>query len=308
MPSNVRRGGSTGVWLLLVYASIVAVTTIPYAFPPNDGISASYVFGFSNRICILLILTTIAATAWLAARQELFFISAESGPARGQWWVPAAGSLLTAAITTAYFLYFHHQKAQLEATYFLDRLRMEQLGLRPYRDFRFDYGPLQLYPALWLRRLSRLSISSAYFTTWILEWTAGAALIYTVTRRFAASQAGAALAFALGLAAWLPSVVAGGLNYTPLRFFAAATAALWLHDQVQKARSPMPSFLTAALIANVLLFYSPEQGIFLAVAVLVYYGAGIVLVRNDHEVLKALAAFLGIFIAGLFFGLKMGDR
>lgn len=113
-----------------------------------------------------------------------------------------------------------------EAAYFLPRLDMMMLGLRPYRDFDYGYGPgLLLFPAA-LHRCSggSVPIDTAYIATVAGHHAVGLAMAAALLRRLAGSD-GVRAGILLFVAAASLNITLGVI-YTPLRFMYAAWASL----------------------------------------------------------------------------------
>jgi len=165
-----------------------------------------------------------------------------------------------------------------EALYFLRRLDLMILGLKPHRDFAFVYGPGLIYPPYFAYLSGILTIEQSYCLTLISHWLAGLFCICYIIRSLGHKCAQAAIFTLVSLACANLSL---GLNYTPLRFALPVASVFAFHRFACKAHSPRSWIISACLsfllpLAN--LAVSPEIGIAVCIAILAYL---IVLLRTS---------------------------
>ena len=150
------------IFFLLALASLVFL--VPYLIPVGQSISLSYVVGFSNRAAVILFVLGTVAFA-IFSRGELGVTT----PADRQLPV----SHLVSAMTLTFVLGVLKIRSGFplgEALFSIDRMQMLASGLRPFRDFEFPYGPLQLYAPFEVARRFHLSLPRGYALWWIVEW------------------------------------------------------------------------------------------------------------------------------------------
>ena len=262
--SKVQMGG-LGVGLL-------AILFLPYLFRPTGQISDAYMVGFSTRAALGLTLLVTLGFAWWTRGAGLEFPS-EEHPAQD---LTRATLYWTSAITLAgvavMWWAMHFSGPLNEATYFADRLLMQQSGAKVYRDFEFPYGPLLFYLPTAMHRLTRLSWGDSYLLGWFLQWVAGCAMLWQVVRMAATGAKRARTLYLLLWGIFLMFVTDGGEQYTPVRYCAAMLLALMVQKMLVRRESALPAFALASAGVAGLNWYSPEQAFVLGAASLVFLG------------------------------------
>ena len=178
-------------------------------------------------------------------------------------WV---GTVLVAVYTSSLLLLAAHARVSFgDSAYFLERLRdMADFHLRPYRDLEFAYGPLLLYPALWLHWLAYLPMAAAYAITLAIGNAAGLLCCFYLLNQLPLSQSWRYLWFALAVLAQLNPFL--GLNYSFCKFALPFAVAWWATHQ----RTPLRvagGFMGGTLLVLAL---SPELAIGFAAGTLTY--------------------------------------
>jgi hypothetical protein len=245
---------------LVVVFGFAAVFGIPYLFPPSDGLSVSYAFGFGNRACEVTLVLFLALFAWMYRGFGLRppAESAEPIATRSYKWL-AITSALSIVGCVAVWVATRDTAPFAEAHYFLDRLEMYRLGGTLYRSFEFDYGPLLFLPAVWLARLLHLSLGDGYYLFWTSQWVLGVAALWLLVQWLPAKPAARTPVFLLFWALLMLSFVDGGASYTPLRFVSAPLLAVAVYRLYHSATRMLVVFAVAASGSALLLLYSPEQ-------------------------------------------------
>src|SRR5579872_4665004 len=161
---------STKSILSVLTLGLLTIYFVPFLVPVHDGLSDSYLFGYSNRTAIVLLAAfTVSFAIWT---RGLGLLLPDTSEEAGDRFGRTAGIAIACSVLGC-ILFWSLAWALgplMEAQYFLDRYAMFSIGGRLYKDFGFDYGPLLFYPAVWLARLCHLSIGNGYFLSWILQW------------------------------------------------------------------------------------------------------------------------------------------
>lgn len=217
----------------LLVLLFVAVFSLPYLVPAPLSISRSYVAGFSNRAAILLLLGGTLLFAFFT-RGELAAISLQESHLSRRALALALLVTLLGCLHRAHFP--HITIPGGEALYFLNRQQMLAAGSFPYRQFEFAYGPLLLYPTLWLQRLFHLSVLHSYVLSWTVQSILGIVMLWTVVRAIDFPIRSRVTLFAFLFFAQFFWADYGGMNYTAFRAYAAAfvivlTWAVWRHTR-----------------------------------------------------------------------------
>jgi hypothetical protein len=157
-----------------------------------------------------------------------------------------------------------------EAFYFLNRQQMLAAGLTPYRQFEFMYGPLLLYPNLWVVRVLHISALHAYNAVWMAHWVLGTGMIWFVVRSLDLPIPSRNLFFGLLVLVQLVWTDYGGLNYTPLRAYNAAFWIAVFHRIWKRSGDGWLSAVTAIAAVAFAIACSVEQGVGVAFGVMAY--------------------------------------
>ncbi len=165
--------------LISLYAvvSLAAILYVPYFFSPQPSASDSYVFGYNNRIgVVLLLLFSIAGAIWTkGCGLNLRSAAAAKNISFRTLWV-CVGITLTGCI--AMILYAGRFGGMLESSYEIDRVWLLSQGKAPYVDFEWPFGASLLYGPLWLSHLLHLGIPQACNLFWMLASVAGIGLLF----------------------------------------------------------------------------------------------------------------------------------
>ena len=270
--------------LLLAAPSIIFIA--PFFVPLAPAFSESYLFGFSNRAALALTLLLFAGVGWLSWSGRLHFQLLETPsdlphpktipqPSRRALLVSV---LLAIGLSAIFFLLTRGGHGVGEAVYLLDRVGLLAQGLRPYRDFEFAYGPLQLFGPWLASRLLHLSLTDGYGLFWLLSTCLGLLALWFAVRWTDLPSQGKPATFCL-LALILGAEIFGsGVNYNPLRYAAPLACLLAVYKVSRRNGALLRGFdrstiLTAMLSAGLLLGLSPEVGIVFCIAVLCFLPA-----------------------------------
>lgn len=243
---------------------LIAICTLPYRVPLAPVYSISYIFGYNNRVAVLLTAGAIVLLALFGPTLQLSFRSGK----------PLTVSTLRKALAiaggcTVILAWFTRRlDGLLESIYLIDRARLLGEGRVPYRDFEYAYGAFFLYGPSWIARWTHLSVGDAYGLFWIGLVLLGTWLLYkclTWTDLPGAAQRTVFLFF------WAFSVVnllTFGITYTTFRYILPCFLALVLYRRLAVAGD----FHAAVLLLPVPMFallivISPELAIAFGVGV-----------------------------------------
>ncbi len=257
--------------LIVLALGLSAIYLVPFHVPVHDGLSDSYLFGYSNRTATVLLLAFILGFALWTRGLGLRLPDPVADPTH-RFRSTGFFAIVFSAIGCALFWMLARILGPLmESQYFLDRYAMFGMGARLYRDFEFDYGPLMFYPSVWIAHLCHLSLGNGYFLEWSIQWALGTWVLWKVVEFAARGTSHGRAIFLLLWAFFLTAIPDSGLNYTPLRFCATLAFALAVHSLYARGASNFATFSLASLGATVMLLYSPEQGIAFTLGTILFF-------------------------------------
>jgi hypothetical protein len=303
-PSEVVRNPSPLQICAALAGGLFAIYFIPFHVPVHDGLSISYLLGFSNRAAFLVFLIFAFSFALWTRGLGLRLPNPSEEPGhsfRRTGQVAIACSILGGILV---WLCTIPIGPVGEAQYFFNRSEMFRMGAHLYRDFSFDYGPLMFYPPIWIARFCNLSVANSYYVAWILQWGLGT---WTLWKTVQAATRGSKHGRVLFLLLWmffLPALMDSGSNYTPLRFSATLATALGIHHLFTRGAPNIVTFGLAAIGATAFLFYSPEQGIAFTLGTILFFAICVRPPRKDK--LVGLASFALVMFPVFWIALRMG--
>jgi hypothetical protein len=299
---SVKAAQNGGVIVILSLLAYYALFRLPFRFPPGERLmSASYAFGFNNAVAIIALAGLLALVTLLHLVRGRFpakLAITVSDVRNGKAWtairvVFAIACIGYAGLTFALYRYYLQSAPSLiwEPRHFLHRTwLMDIYGLRAYRDFSAEYGPLLTYTPLWTYWLIKplgASYESAYFLCHLLLNIAGLWCIYYLFTRLELPVRKRTVAFVvIAVAGFAPYM---GLNGVLVRYLCPFATLLLGHrivGRILQWPNRVPSWSATILLvmilvsANVLL--SPEVGIGFILAWLCY---ATLMMRRDYRVL-----------------------
>jgi hypothetical protein len=277
-----------------------AVFQLPFHFPlTHPLVSASYSFGFNNRVAVL-------ATILLIAAAFVYRVIEQKAPASIPFsdhektkvsYRLLGGALLIYLIATFAVLLWARSEVwydlDWETSHFLWRLKLTEVyGLQPYRDYQYEYGPLLAYLPLWWHKALFLLNFSDEFDYYLLHWTLNAvglcSLAYILNQFSMPPSRRNAAFIVLAAAGFLPYM---GLSGLLLRF----TAPLFGLALIYRTASGLGKllalrvFLATLSAAALTIGLSAEIGVSFLIAAGVY-GAFLLPARSGIAVLCAVAS------------------
>jgi len=276
-----------------LFAGGLGIFWLPWFVPMRTRAAGlSYVYGFNNATSNLAFAGLLIALFWILFRRREAMGSGVTERRLSGLLFSAAGEegfldrrlrlaflIITPLAVAAVGIWFRivPYRYYAEFNFFVSRLDLMALGLKPYRDFQMMYGPGMLYPQYWLYRLfnGRLSIDGAYGITLAAHWAAGLWLLYYVVGNLR-GRVNRALIFTCTAVTLFNFTL--GLTYTPLRFTCVPAALFCIHRMFSGRRDDgMASVVKIAgpafLLPLGVLSLSPEMGVASVAGIAVYFAS-----------------------------------
>ena len=260
MIQNIRTY-SRPLFILYVFCSLIAILYLPSLVPLPPSASYSYVFGYNNRVGVVLVLLLVAVgSVWTRGLNLQLRPTAVSQPVPLKTLVLSLVAILLACL--AMYTLAGRFGGFGESTYGIDRAWLLSQGKVPYLDFEYAYGAAFLYVPLMLQHLLSIDLSQAYYLFWILNFLLGTLLLYAVVNLIDYPTNSKRAIFLLTFGAGFYSVLYMGTLYTYLRYTSPVFFVLVvnkLFDTGTKSRVYAP--LVAVAFTGILLLISPETAI-----------------------------------------------
>ena len=225
--------------------------------------STSYLVGFNNQAAVLiaaaLSVFTFLATLWLQRGRERLPLRDGKKLTPGFIATVITGSSLVLGLCGA-LVSASHLRYLGDAGYIIEVATVRhETGRSLYSQVEFAYGPLLVYPEIWLSGLLHISVTAAYYIILPLESAIGLLMLAYVLNGVPTSGSLRRAAFILlAFGAITPHL---GLNYTYFRF--ASPLAILLFGMRQP--SLWRCVLALSLGEGLELLISPEIGLAMGV-------------------------------------------
>ncbi len=256
---------------LYIVGSLVAILYLPYLFPANPTASDSYIFGYNNRIGIVLLLLLSATGAIWTNGLNIPFSSIGPStkiPLRFLWTC----LLIELASCAAMYLFAGRFGGFRESSYEIDRVWLLSQGKVPYVDFEWPFGPALLYGPLWLSHLLHLQVPQAYYIFWTIASVVGVALLFAAINLVDYPSNHKTSIFLLIFVTALTPVLNMGTHYTLLRYLCPLFFILVIHKRGQpgpQAGTHSHAAILAVVFTAILFMISPEMAVAHAFACMV---------------------------------------
>jgi hypothetical protein len=250
--------------LLFVYVvgSLAAIFYLPILFPLHPSASDSYLFGYNNRVGIVLLLVLVAIGAIWTRGLNLQFKApgaSEAVPVRDLAWS------LTAVLAgcVAMYLFAGHFGGFMESSYEIDRAWLLSQGKTPYVDFEWPFGPALIYGPLLLSRLFSFSIVQGYYLFWTISCLLGVWILFVVINLIDYPTKSKRAIYILLVVMWSFSILNMGTHYTLIRYASPLLFLLLVHRfaAMNNSRSQLLAALLAVGFTAILFLISPEVAI-----------------------------------------------
>ena len=254
---------STRRWLIpFLLVALAAIFFLPRLVPTAPSASDSYLFGYNNRVGILLLLFFVALGVVFTRGFNLQSRNTSQPAPLPRWMLPASLVLVALGCAAMYLLAGRYHGFG-ESYYLIDRIALLDQGRAPYRDFEFVYGPAQLYGPLFLHRLLTLGIGDAYYLFWALSYLIGAYLFFKCVDEIRFPTPSKTTIFVLLYAAGLFATIRMGTNYTFLRYALPLYLVVKLNSRFRDPRTTriLIDVLLCCLFCALLVLSSPETAV-----------------------------------------------
>jgi len=245
----------------------LALFLLPYLFPVKPSIALSYLAGYSNRIAVVILVLGAALFA-IYTKGEFAPIDTQDSPLPA--WTLTAALVITTLLCAAQRYSTLHTVPGGGGLYHLDRQQTLATGQTLYRGFEFMYGPLLIYPAVWIAQLFHTSQVNGFYAFLLVQWLVGVVMLWFVVRLIDLPMRLRPLFFALMLLVHLPEIADEGASYTSLRPHVAILLALLVHAVWKRSGSGWKTSAMALLAVGLGLAISMEQAIGLVFGLAAY--------------------------------------
>ena len=266
---RTASAGPSGVWhstrrwfIPYVLIALAAIFYLPRLVPSVQSASDSYLFGYNNRIGIVLLLFFVALGVVLTRGFNFQSKSTSESAPLPRWMLPAS-LLLVAFGCAAMYLVAGRYHGFGESYYLIDRIALLDQGRAPYRDFEFVYGPAQLYGPLFIHHLLPLAVGDAYYLFWALSYLIGAYFLFNCIDDLHFPTTSKPAIFVMLYAAGLFATIRMGTNYTFLRYALPLYFIVKLHTRFRNPQTARVLFdvLVCSLFCAILVLSSPETAV-----------------------------------------------
>ena len=298
----MRRPWTVAGWSVFVASALLAVFLAPQYVAVPPSVSDSYLFGYSNRTGILILVLCLVVGGSFSKQLSLKFREAERGEPIPQrimgWWM-----IVFASGGGAMYCAVRGMQGHAESIYFIDRVKMLARGGKIYQDFEFAYGALFLYGPRILMGF-RLNAEQSYFLFWLLCLVGGVWILALTLNMLDYPCERKVEIFHLLCLTSLFALLTTGLNYTLLRFIPASYFGLLVQrmDGRGGRRHRMLAMLLSVGFMVVLLTISPEMALAYGAGTLGYFA---VFGRWDWRSAAAYGGLLGAEAAVAFWANKL---
>ena len=282
-------------WVAFVLVALGTIFCLPSLIPVAPTLSDSYLFGFSNRAGVMLLLFFLALAAFLS--KSLKFHLLDLPPATSVTRNDVWGAMVIFGTAWAVMYRFTFGLGGFgESLYLIDRLKLLANGQTPYKDFEFVYGPLFLYGPRALMYFG-LSAEQGYYAFWLCGLLTGVWMLAQILKLLDLPGVRKREAFWLLCLFALPSVLSTGLNYTLVRFLPASYFALLVERAYSNTRWSGRGRATLIALAStiLILLISPEMGIAYAAGTIGYFSLFWVIRASSRDG-QTLACFFMLLV------------
>lgn len=260
-PADVWR--SVKNWFIpYVLIALAAIFYLPRLVPSAPSAADSYLFGYNNRIGIILLLFFTGLGVVLTRGFKLPANAASEYRPLARWMLPAS-LLLVALGCVAMYIVAGRYHGFGESYYLIDRIALLDQGRIPYRDFEFVYGPAQLYGPFFFHKLFPLSIGDAYYLFWALSYLFGAWLLFKCIDEIRFPTPAKSAIYAMLFVAGLFAIIRMGTNYTFLRYALPLYLVVKLNTRFRNGRSApiLVDVIVCGIFCAILVLSSPETAV-----------------------------------------------
>lgn len=250
-----------------VLIALATIFYLPRLIPTAPSASDSYLFGYNNRIGIILLFLFVAfGVIWTQGFGLQIGSGAQTRRLPRQMLIWAL--ILVAIGCGAMYMLAGRYGGFGESFYLIDRIWLLHIGRVPYRDFEFAYGPAQLYGPLILYKLLHLGIANAYYLFWALSYLLGTYLLFKCVDDVEFPTEAKPSIFEMLCGAGLFATIRMGTNYTFLRYALPVYLVLQLKSRFRETRASaiLLDVVLCGGYCGILILLSPETAVGFAFA------------------------------------------
>ncbi len=268
MSSNLRTIPKLAYLAYAVF-SLVAISYLPKLIPTQPTASDSFLFGYNNRVGVVLLLGLVGvAVVWTRGLNLQFLASSKSPPVSNFTLILALSAVFCGCVSM--YMFAGHHSGFGESFYLIDRVWLLLQGKIPYREIEFAYGPGLLYGPVIFKYLLPIDIAQAYYLFWLGNCLLGTFVLFKAVNLVDYSTNEKESIFLLLFFAGLFGILRMGTNYTFLRFSCPIFFVLIIQNLFKDSGS-WPRFravLASVAFTAILIMISPEIAIAYAFACL----------------------------------------
>lgn len=251
-------------------AFLVAICTLPYKVPVARVYSVSYVFGYNNRIAVLLTAVGVILLALFGPELPLRFTPGKALTAS----TVRKALVIAGGLTALLHLLTRRLDGVLESIYLIDRVKLLKEGRIPYKQFEYAYGASFLYGPACIARWFHLSLGDGYGIFWVALVLLGTYLLYRCIVWVDLRNGAQRSIFLLFWAFSVLNLFTFGITYSLFRYVLPCFLALVLYRKLAGTeRSQIAALLLPAPMYALLVLVSPELAVAFAVGMSAFYCA-----------------------------------
>ena len=267
MPNQNLRTFNLRFFLIYVGVGLAAIFYLPALVPMRPTASDSYLFGYNNRVAVLLLLLLIAIAAiWTKGLNLKLSTNGVSLPVPRKTLLISLLAVLAGCV--AMYVLAGRFGGLGESSYEIDRAWLLSQGKTPYVDFEWPFGVALLYIPLLFSRLFSLGIVPAYYLFWAINCLLGTVLLFAVVNRIDYPTKSRKTIYIILFCSWFLSILNMGTHYTLVRYTCPLCFILVVHKIIKAAGAGSRAYgaLLAVAFTAVLFLISPETAIAFAFA------------------------------------------
>jgi len=283
-----------------IVCSLATIFYLPTLVPVSPSVSTSYLFGYNNRVGVLLLFAfTVVGAVWTRGLGIQFSTSKKLQPVP----LKVLAGTLAAAFCGCVGMYMAAGRfgGFGESRYQIDRVWLLSQGKIPYVNFEWPFGVSFLYVPLLLRQLLDISLVQACYLFWILNILFGILLLFVTVNLIDYPTDFRTAIFLLVCGAGLPSILGMGIQYAFLRFTLPLFLVLLVCKLFNRGSRKWEVYSALFAVAStiILLSISPETAISQAFACACIFALAPPSRGRMRTVTLAgvLLAFAGIFLS-----------
>ena len=295
------------VCFIIAVVGYLSSFVVPYFFPPTISVSASYDYGFNNKIGIIIIVVTSFIVSCISFKQapslkDNFFCVErryDEGFKKVFLWLQIFEVLFCFVI----WFCIGHTYGVSESGFFLPKLNDLFHGRKLYTEIDFPYGALLLYiPMVFYYIMPFLGLQGSYFLSFTAVNCLGFYLLYKILEKVNLDEKTKIwLLISIFFIAGRP--ISAGMNYTLFRFLPPFYFLYKINSNIDK-NSILKNIFWLIISSCVVLNISPDIGIIYGITLFLSYSV-FALFNVRQYMLYAIISLL-ILISMLWLGFIIG--